>query len=55
MMVEKNNNITDKFGKDNVEWGVMIIYKKQERKLILLSFIVAFILGLSFIGRFFSG
>lgn len=35
--------------------GVIVIYKKQEQKLVLLSFIVAFILGLSFIGRVFSG
>ncbi|WP_335381180.1 hypothetical protein [Neobacillus drentensis] len=31
------------------------IYKKQERKLIWLAFIVASIMGLSIIGRLFSG
>lgn len=35
--------------------GGISIYKKQERKLIVLSFILASILGLSFIGRIFSG
>lgn len=31
------------------------IYKKQERVLVWLSLIVACIIGLSFIGRLFSG
>lgn len=31
------------------------MYKNHERKLIWLSFIVAFIMGLSLIGRIFSG
>ncbi|WP_257000215.1 hypothetical protein [Neobacillus jeddahensis] len=35
--------------------GGIFIYKKQERALIWLSFIVASILGLSIIGRIVSG
>jgi hypothetical protein len=35
--------------------GGIIIYKKQEQKLIWLAFIVASIMGLSIIGRLFSG
>ncbi|CAH2716464.1 hypothetical protein BACCIP111895_03651 [Neobacillus rhizosphaerae] len=35
--------------------GGILIYKKQERMLIWLAFIVAFIIGLSIIGRIFSG
>jgi uncharacterized membrane protein len=35
--------------------GGVFIYKKQERNLIWLAFIVASIIGLSIIGRLFSG
>lgn len=35
--------------------GGINIYKKQERKLIWLAFIVASIMGLSIMGRLFSG
>jgi hypothetical protein len=31
------------------------MYKKQERTLILITFIVAIIMGLSILGRIFSG
>ncbi len=31
------------------------MYKKQEKTLALITFLVAFILGLSFLGRVFSG
>ncbi|WP_257148460.1 hypothetical protein [Bacillus sp. AFS073361] len=35
--------------------GGIVIYKKHERNLIWLAFIVASIMGLSIIGRLFSG